>query len=258
MMVGEAAIRPLLSVERCVATAEANRDLVVGVKVRIGGGVSGEIGLEALDRAVDAAERLGLPLMTHIGRPPPGYAEILARLRPGDILTHCFRPAPNAPVDETGRLLPALQTARDRGVLFDIGHGMGAFGFASAEAAVAAGFLPDTISSDAHVLSIDGPAYDLLHTMSKLLRCGIAPIDAIRMTTDAPARALRRPDLGHLGIGAVADVSLLKLAPARFPFVDSAGDTRIGALLWRSAGTCLAGQPVDPAPRPWETNYLES
>ena len=258
MMVGEAAIRALLSVDRCVAAAEANRDLVVGVKVRIGGGVSGEIGIEALDRAVDAAGKLGLPLMTHIGRPPPAYAEILARLRPGDILTHCFRPAPNAPVDDAGRILPALLAARERGVLFDIGHGMGAFGFASAEAAVACGFLPDMISSDAHVLSIDGPAYDLLHTMSKLVHCGITPADAIRMTTDVPARALRRPDLGHLGIGAIADISLLKLAPARFPFVDAAGDMRTGASLWRSAGTYLAGQSVDPAPRPWEANYLDA
>jgi dihydroorotase len=257
MMVGEAAIRTLLSVDRCVATAEANRDLVVGVKVRIGGGVSGEIGLEALDRAVDAAGRLDLPLMTHIGRPPPAYPEILARLRPGDILTHCFRPAPNAPVDDTGRILPALVAARERGVLFDIGHGMGAFGFDSAEAALACGFAPDMISSDAHVLSIDGPAFDLLHTMSKLVHCGVTPAQAIRMTTEAPARALRRPDLGHLGVGSIADISLLKLAPARFPFVDAAGASRTGALLWRCAGTYLAGEPVEPGPRAWETNYLD-
>ena len=135
-VVGEAAVRELLSVDHCVAAVEENSDLVVGVKVRLGANTSGDLGLLALDRAIEAAERVGLPVMAHIGKPPPTYAEILARLRPGDILTHCFRPAPNAPVDAAGDVLPALIEARARGVLFDIGHGMGAFGFESAESAM--------------------------------------------------------------------------------------------------------------------------
>ncbi len=188
LMVGEAANRDLLSVEHCRAVAEQNPDTIIGIKVRLGGMVSGEVGLEALDRAIAAAEPLGLPVMTHIGSPPPGYTEILDRLRPGDVLTHCFRPAPNAPVDGAGRVLASLRAARARGVLFDIAHGMGAFSFDSAEAALADGFAPDIISSDVHALSIHGPAYDLLHTMNKLLHCGVALEDVIRMATDAPAR----------------------------------------------------------------------
>ncbi len=254
-MFGEASVAGLLSVDRCVAVAEANSDMVVGVKVRLGGGTSGEIGLLALERAVAAAERLGLPVMTHIGKPPPSYAEILERLRPGDVLTHCFRPSPNAPVDDRGAILPAVEQARARGVLFDIGHGMGAFGFESAEAALGAGFAPDIISSDLHMLCVNGPAFDLLHTMSKLMTCGVGLADAVAMTTDVPARAMRRPDLGHLTPGAVADISLIDVVAAHFPFVDVAGRRRDSAYLLRPRGLLIGGEFVEPGPRAWETPF---
>jgi dihydroorotase len=252
LMVGEAANRDLLSVERCRDVAQNNRDTIVGIKVRLGAAVSGAVGLEAVDRAIQAADPLGMPVMTHIGKPLPGYAEILDRLRPGDVLTHCFRPAPNAPVDGAGRVLPALRAARARGVLFDVAHGMGAFGFESAEAALADGFAPDIISSDVHALSVDGPAWDLLHTMSKLLNCGAPLEDVIRMATDAPARALRRDDLGHLAVGAIADVSLLRVAEVALEFVDAIGVRRDGVRLLRPVGLIRAGCWYDPVPRPWE------
>ncbi len=93
--------------------------------------------------------------------------------------------------------------ARERGVLFDIAHGMGAFGYDSAEAALQDGFKPDLISSDVHVIAVEGPGYDLLHTMSKLLNCGLSLPEVIGMSTSRPALAIRRPELGHLGVGAV-------------------------------------------------------
>ncbi len=252
VMVGEAAHRSLLDVERCVDAARRHADTVVGIKVRLGGAVSGEVGLEALDRALDAAAQLELPVMCHVGRPPPGYSEIVDRLRAGDILTHCFRPAPNAPVDDAGRVLPAIVRARERGVLYDIGHGMGAFGFASADAAIAAGFLPDTVSSDVHGLCVDGPAFDLLHTMNKLLNCGVALPELVGMVTAAPARALRRPELGQLGIGACADLTLLRLSEVALRYTDSAGVKRDGVHLLKPVGRLRAGRWHDPLPRPWE------
>jgi dihydroorotase len=254
-VVGEAAIRELLSVDHCVEVASANRDIVLGVKVRLGSNTSGAIGLEALDRAIAAAERLDLPVMSHIGRPPPFYSEILARLRPGDILTHCYRPAPNAPVDDKGAVLPALIEARARGVLFDIGHGMGAFGFESAEQALAQGFAPDIISSDVHALSVAGPAYDLLHTMSKLINCGVPLADAVAMVTDAPARAMRRLDLGHLSEGAVADISLIERIDAHFPFVDVVGTRRESTSLLCAHGVFLQGAFVAATSRDWEAPF---
>jgi len=257
LTVGEATVRDLLNVERCVEAVEAHRDFVVGVKVRMGSRTSGEVGIEALDKAIEAAQRVGMPVMTHIGTPPPSYSDVLDRLRPGDILTHCFRPAPNAPVDRSGRVLDSLRSARRRGVLFDIGHGMGAFGFESAEAALADGFPPDIISSDVHVMSIDGPAYDLVHTMSKMLVCGVAVTEAVAMATDRPARAIGRHDLGHLGPGAVADVSVLDLVEIALPFVDVTGRVRDGTKLLRPRALYLAGRREELGSRPFEARARE-
>ncbi len=261
VMVGEAANRDLLSVGHCREVAQANPDTIVGIKVRLGAAVSGGVGLEALDRALEVAGPLGLPVMTHIGAPQPGYAEILARMRAGDVLTHCFRPSPNAPVDERGKVLPALRDARARGVLFDVGHGMGAFSFASTEAALADGFAPDVVSSDVHALTVNGPGWDLLHVMSKLLNCGIELPELIRMTTDAPARAMRRAGtapglerLGDLAVGAPADLAVLRVADVALSFVDVAGARRDGVRLLRPVGLVRAGRWHDPPPRPWEAS----
>ena len=101
--IGEATVREILPVDRCVAKIEANRDRIVGVKVRIGGPVTGKLGLAALELALEAAEAVGLPLMTHIGTAPPTYADVVSMLRPGDILTHCFRPDPNSALGPTAR-----------------------------------------------------------------------------------------------------------------------------------------------------------
>lgn len=252
VMVGEAALLALLDVERCVETAQRHADTVIGIKVRLGGAVSGDVGLLALERALQAAQRTGLPVMCHVGRPPPSYAEIVDRLRAGDVLTHCFRPAPNAPVDAAGQVWPALRRARERGVLFDVGHGMGSFGFDSTEAALAEGFAPDTVSSDVHALSVRGPAFDLLHTMNKLLNCGIALPALVAMVTDAPARAMRRPDLGHLGTGAPGDLALLRLAQVPLRYTDSSGVQRDGVQLLQPVGLLREGQWQAPLPRPWE------
>lgn len=252
VMVGEAALPALLDVERCVETTQRHADTVIGIKVRLGGPVSGEVGLLALERALQAAQRTGLPVMCHVGRPPPTYAEIVDRLRAGDVLTHCLRPAPNAPVDAHGQVWPALRRARERGVLFDVGHGMGSFGFDSTEAALAAGFAPDTVSSDVHALSVGGPAFDLLHTMNKLLNCGIALPALVAMVTDAPARAMRRPDLGHLGAGAPGDITLLRLAQVPLRYTDSTGAARDGVQLLRPVGLLREGHWHAPLPRPWE------
>ncbi len=252
LMVGEANRLDLLDVGRCVEVAQRHADTVVGIKVRLGGPVSGDIGLPALDRALAAAEAARLPLMCHVGQAPPSYAEIVDRLRPGDILTHCFRPSPNGPVDDRRRVLPALRRARERGVRFDLGHGFGSFGFESAEAAIADGFLPDTVSSDVHALSVDGPAFDLLHSINKLLNSGVSLIDLVRMATVEPARAMRRPELGHLGVGAPADLALLRVAEVPLRFTDATGATRDGVQLLKPLGMLRAGCWYDAEPRPWE------
>ena len=120
-----------------------------------------------------------MPLMCHIDFPPPSYEEVVQKLRPGDVLTHAFRPFPNAPCDHQGRVKDVVLDARARGVKFDIGHGKGSFAFKTARAMLANGFYPDTISSDVHTLCIEGPAYDQVTTLSKFLCMGMPLSDVI-------------------------------------------------------------------------------
>lgn len=137
IMVGESEDPRLMAPREAVEVAEANRDVIVGIKVRVGRHASGDQGTAPLDIALQVAEETGLPLMAHIDEPPPSYEAVLAMLRPGDVLTHAFRPFPNSPVTAQGAVKPALREARARGVLFDIGHGKGSFAFRTARAMLA-------------------------------------------------------------------------------------------------------------------------
>jgi dihydroorotase len=256
LFVGEATLPDILPVDRCVGKIEANRDRIVGVKVRIGGPATGDLGLGALELALEAAEATGLPLMTHIGGPPPSYAEVVTMLRPGDILTHCYRPEPNSAIGPDGRILPEVLDARERGVLFDIAHGMGAFGYETTEAALKDGFKPDLISSDVHVIAIEGPGYDLLHTMSKLLNCGLSLAEVVGMSTNRPALAIRRPDLGQLGVGAPADISVLREVESDYVFADVVGVKRQGSTLLQPVACYLGGAEMEVSHRPFETPYV--
>ncbi|WDR03114.1 amidohydrolase/deacetylase family metallohydrolase [Devosia algicola] len=254
--IGEATLREMLPVDRCVAKIEANRDRIIGVKVRIGGPVTGKLGLGALELALEAANEVGLPLMTHIGGPPPSYADVVAMLRPGDILTHCFRPDPNSALGTDGQILPEIRAARERGVLFDIAHGMGAFGYATAESALAADFPPDLISSDVHVIAVEGPGFDLLHTMSKLLNCGLTLQQVIGMSTNRPALAIRHPELGHLGVGAIADITVLRQMDSNYVFEDVVGTRRQGTTLLQPERVYLAGKSMEISRRPFEEPFI--
>ena len=256
LFVGEATLADLLPVDRCVAKIEANRDSIVGVKVRIGGPATGKLGLGALKLALEAAEATGLPLMTHIGGPPPSYADVVSMLRPGDILTHCYRPDPNSALGADGKILPEVRAARERGVLFDIAHGMGAFSYKSAEAALADDFPPDLISSDIHVVAIEGPGFDLLHTMSKLLNCGLPLADVIGMSTSRPALSIRRPDIGQLGVGTCADISVLRLVDSDYVFSDVEGETRQGKSLLQPVACYLGGREMELSHRQFETPHI--
>jgi len=238
------------------ATARAlaeNADIVLGVKVRMSENVVAAHGLEPLKRAILACERSGAPgakIMCHIG----GVAnralmsQILDLLRPGDVLTHCYSGAPNNAGDFTnivqdGKLLPAALAAKKRGVAFDVGHGGGSFDYTVAEAAIAQGCPPDTISSDIHVFSANTPGMPYLPwVMSKFLGLGF-PLDrVIAMATQAPARVIGKvPKLGTLQVGAPADLSLMELVEGPVSFVDTRNNRRDGKAHLRPAGTVTAG-----------------
>jgi dihydroorotase len=198
--------------------------------------------------ALEAANELGLPLMAHIDHPPPSYEEVIARLRPGDILTHAFRPFPNSPVGPQGKVKREVLEARARGVKFDIGHGRGSFAFKTARAMLANGFLPDTISSDVHALCINGPAFDQVTTMSKFLCLGMSLGDVIAASTVNAAMALKRPELGSLKPGSVGDATILSVKEGRFDYVDVVGEHMTGDRRIASEGVVLAGRWWHPQP----------
>ena len=241
VMVGESQDIRLMDPETCAAVALANKDIVRGVKVRVGANTSGVNGITPLYFALEAADRAGLPVMCHIDRPPPRYTDVLKELRPGDTLTHCFKPFPNAPCRADGSIKEACWEARERGVLFDIAHGKGSFDFDVAEAMLAGGFQPDIISSDVHVLCIDGPAFDNMETMSKFLYLGMDVASIVRAVTATPAHVLKRPDLADLSVGSTGDATVMRIEDGRFQFTDVSGKVRVGSQRFALDSIVLGG-----------------
>jgi len=233
------------------AVAE-NADMVLGVKVRMSENVIARNGLEPLRRAIKACELSGVPakVMCHIGgvADRPMMSQLLDLLRPGDILTHCYSGAPNIAGDGTnivqdGKLLPAALEAKRRGVIFDIGHGGGSFDYTIAEAAIAQGCPPDTISSDMHVFSGNTPGMPYLPwVMSKLIGLGFSLPEVLAMATVAPARVIARlPKHGTLQVGAPADASILEVVEGSVEFVDTRNNKRTGKTYLKPVGAVVAG-----------------
>jgi dihydroorotase len=239
-------------VDRAIATANANPDHIVGIKLRLSTFLVASNARAAMERAIDACEAIDKPLMLHIGGTvDPGLSleQALEQLRPGDIVTHSFTAWPPGIVDSTGHVIDAAIDARRRGVRFDIGHGAGSFSFPVAEAALADGFAPDSISSDLHVGNFAGPVYDLVTTLSKFLHLGVPLEDVIAMSTARPAAAIGRDGtLGELRVGGIADVSVLRLVDGRFTLTDSLGITRDATRRLEPVATVRAGRVSDPAP----------
>jgi dihydroorotase len=244
------------------AVAE-NADLVLGVKVRMSENVIAKNGVEPLKRAIRACEMAGggAKIMCHIGGVETGklMSDILDLLRPGDVLTHAYSGAPNfanqfTNIVQDGKLLPAALAAKQRGVVFDVGHGGGSFDYTVAEAAMAAGAGPDTISSDIHVFSGNSPGMPYLTwVMSKFLNLGLTLEQVVAMATSAPARVINRgAKLGTLQAGAPADVSLLELVEGPVEFVDTRNNKRQGKVHLKPAGVVLAGVPFG---RPYQAPF---
>lgn len=233
--------------ERAVETAGANPDVIVGIKVRLSEGIVGANDVVALERALEAAGHVGKPVMIHIGSTNHPLEEIFGKLRQGDIVTHSFTPNPPGIIGDDGKVIAAALEARQRGVVFDVGHGAGSFGFDVAEAAMAEGFPPATISSDVHRSNVRGPVYDLATTLSKYLYLGLSLDEVIAMGTESPARAIGKlGEVGTLKPGAEADVAVLRLQEGPVELVDARGATRTGDQLLVPVETLRAGRRFSP------------
>lgn len=220
------------SVPRALETIEKHRDVILGVKVRLTReSLVGEAaGITPLYRAREAANAAGLPIMVH----PQGawcdsIDDILAVMGERDILTHCFHGSTHGILDENGKIRASVRRARERGVIFDVGHGQGSFVWAIVESALAQGFPPTTISSDLHAHNVHGPVFDLATTVSKFLHLGMPLDEALGLVTAVPARFLRMTDaLGTLAVGAEGDAVVFDLEEGAFELVDARGESRIG------------------------------
>lgn len=243
VMVGEAEDARLLSKIDCIEAAKRHPDLIVGIKVRAGKMAAGENGAKALKVALEVAQELGLPIMCHVDYSPPDIEHILKSLRPGDILTHCCRPDPNSVITREGVMQAAWQ-AKERGVFFDIGHGMGGFSFEVCRQMLAQGFVPDIISSDIHCLCVDGPAFDLLTTVNKIMALGVSQVDALKAATQTPAQAISMESLGRIRVGDTANISVLKPDTAENTYVDAMGEKITSATALRAAALVAKGSVV--------------
>jgi dihydroorotase len=250
-------------VEASAMALAENPDFLIGVKVRMSENVIFKHGLEPLKRGIQACEMCGWParMMVHIGGVETGelMSQILDLLRPGDVLTHAYSGAPNMAgaftnIVQDGKLLPAALAAKQRGVIFDVGHGGGSFDITVAEVAIPAGCAPDTISSDIHVFSGNSPGVPFLpNVMSKFMAMGFSLEQVVTMTTTAPAKIINRaPKIGTLQIGAPGDVAIMELVEGPVSFVDTRNNKRDGKVYLKPIQTVINGVPFG---RPYQSPF---
>jgi dihydroorotase len=213
-------------VDDALATAAENPDVVRGFKIRLSEGVLGDKIVPLLEKAINLGEQAGLPVMVHIGETALTLPEILDRMRPGDIIAHCYTGKENGILDENGAVLREVYKARERGVLYDSAHGKSNLSFKVAKPAIAEGFLPDVLSSDTSGRNWRGPVFDLVTSMSKFLALGVPMSEILPRVTVAPAKllGLDAEGYGSLSVGGPAHVTVLKeVGVAVLP--DAAGNT---------------------------------
>ncbi|WP_407189430.1 amidohydrolase family protein [Bradyrhizobium centrosematis] len=249
--------------EACAMALAENADFLLGVKVRMSENVIYKHGLEPLKRGIQACEMCGWPakMMVHIGgvETKELMSQILDLLRPGDVLTHAYSGAPNMSnvftnIVQDGKLLPAALAAKQRGVMFDVGHGGGSFDFTVAEVAIPGGCTPDTISSDIHVFSGNSPGIPFLpNVMSKFMTLGFTLEQVVAMATTAPAKIINRaPKIGTLQVGAPGDVAIMELVEGPVSFVDTRNNKREGKAYLKPIQTVINGVPFG---RPYQAPF---
>jgi len=211
-----------------------------------------------VDQAVKAGTIADVPVMVDLGEhhPPLSIEELFMKhLRPGDIWTHTYANAPKdreVPVDENGKVKPFIFEAQKRGIIFDVGHGGGAFHFAQAVPSIQQGFIADVISSDLHTGSMNGGMKDMTNLLSKFMAMGLSVQDVILRSTWNPAKVIDRPELGNLSVGTVADVAVFSLKKGDFGFTDVRAKKLKGTQRLEAELTLRAGRVV------WDLNGVAS
>lgn len=236
-------------------TVDAHRDVIVGIKIRCTANLAegGRNEARGLDLARQAADMVGLPLVVHSPNSTLSIEHVMDRLKPGDVMTHCYHGKECGLLNRQFEMSPAVRQKLNDGVLLDVGHGFSSFDFRVARHLLQQGVLPDFISSDIHYYNLHGPVFDLVTTMDKFLHLGMSLPEVIRRTTQTPAKFLGRDDeLGTLKPGAVADVTLLKLEEGEFPLPDSDGLVEMGRQHLEPKIVFKSGRQMGVLPKPSE------
>jgi dihydroorotase len=237
-----------MNAQQTAEMIEQYPDIIVGVKI---GHFSGR-SWDAFDRAIEASSTTNRPVFVECHLPEYTLQQQLERMRPGDIITHSFENIEEREpvVNEEGNVLSYVLEAKDRGILFDVGHGGAGFWFNQAVPALEQGLWPDSFGTDLHRFSMNVGMKDMLNLMSKYLNMGMPLKDVLLRGTWKPAQAIGREDLGHLGTGAVADIAILRLKTGEFGFIDARNNRINGDKKLEAELTIREGKVV------WDLNGL--
>ncbi|MCK1997561.1 amidohydrolase/deacetylase family metallohydrolase [Psychrobacillus psychrodurans] len=196
---------------------------IVGLKARMSGSVVKNRGIKPLEHARMVADHINVPIMVHIGNPPPNLEEIFPLLRRGDIVTHAFHGKKYGILNAEGLLIPEAMEALKKGILFDIGHGTDSFSYETLMKFRDKYDDSFTTSTDIYLKNYQNPVGSLVNTMSKLLELGIPLMEVVKTVTSRAARSLRASDIGSLALGTTADITIFKKIKQRTILTDSMG-----------------------------------
>ena len=213
-----------IDVQACKEMVEKYPDNIVGVKARASASVVGNMGLEPIKIAAETAKEIGKPLVVHVGNYPPALTEVLELLGKDDVVTHAYHGKKGGIFTQEDKIIPEALAARERGVLFDVGHGVASFSVRVFEKALKAKFDCDMIGTDLHVENYEGPVYNLAAVLSKTIACGESLEDAIEKCTSVPARHFGLKELGELKEGFIADINIMEYTACKEDVEDSIGD----------------------------------
>lgn len=217
-------------------------DKIVGIKARASASVVGDQGIRPIERAKAIAKELELPLVVHIGNMPPKVDAVLDLMEAGDVITHCYHNKPNGLFDGEGKMIPAAAAARQRGVLFDVGHGSASFSFETADRAMKQGFTADLISTDLYEKNLEGPVFSLSHVMDKMIELGLSVEEAIAKVTVKAADVFGLTGYGCLEVGAKAVFTAYSRKEESVELTDSVGEKRIGSSKFETIVSIVDGE----------------
>lgn len=239
-----------MDVNKAVETIQANKSMIVGVKI---GHYEGRE-WTPFDKALSAANKASVPLFVECHLPQYSLEDQLKKMRPGDIITHSYEKVSErmSVVDDNKVVRPFVKEAQKRGVLFDLGHGGAGFWFSEAIPALHQGLAPNSFGTDLHRFSMNAGMKDMLNVMSKYMAMGMSKEDVLRRATWLPAKSIKREDLGNLREGAVADVVVLSIRDGKFGFIDAGGNRIEGNKKFEAELTIREGRIV------WDLNGISA